>query len=92
VVCGLIAPLDKALEHTVAPLLLQLATHGCTADCGKPWTMETLEAAIKEGDAGSSNQKAITFIDMSTGCCGTAPWGNPRKGGPGICTTGASMG
>jgi hypothetical protein len=46
---GLIAPSGKALEHPAADILLQLATHGCTAECGEPWTMEMLEAAIAKG-------------------------------------------
>jgi hypothetical protein len=43
------APSGKALEHPAAPVLLELATLGCTADIVDSWTMEMLEAAIAKG-------------------------------------------
>jgi hypothetical protein len=46
---GLMAPSEPALEHPAAPLLLELATLGCSADTGESWCMERLEAAIKKG-------------------------------------------
>jgi hypothetical protein len=46
---GLITPSHKARKHSAAPLLLQLVSYGCTANCSKPWIMEMLEAAIAKG-------------------------------------------
>ena len=45
---GLMAPLGEALNHLMAPLLLELATLGCTANVGEGWTLEMLETAIKK--------------------------------------------
>jgi hypothetical protein len=46
---GLMAPSGPALKHPAAPLLLELATVGCSSDTGNTWHMELLEAAIKKG-------------------------------------------
>jgi hypothetical protein len=47
---GLMAPSGPgALEHPAAPLLLELATLGCSTETGDSWCMELLEAAIKKG-------------------------------------------
>jgi hypothetical protein len=46
---GLMAPSGQALEHPAAPLLLELATVGCTAAVDGSWTMEMLEAAMERG-------------------------------------------
>ena len=46
---GLMAPSAQALEHPAAPLLLELATIGCTAAVDGSWTMEMLEAAMERG-------------------------------------------
>lgn len=46
---GLMVPSRAALDHPVAPLLLELATLGCHADIGKAWTIEMLEEARKKG-------------------------------------------
>jgi hypothetical protein len=46
---GLMAPSGEALKHPAAPLLLKIATQGCKADCGEPWTLEMLETAVKKG-------------------------------------------
>jgi hypothetical protein len=47
--CGLMAPSGPALLHPAAPLLLELATLGCSSDTGDSWCMDLLEAAIKKG-------------------------------------------
>jgi hypothetical protein len=46
---GLMAPSGPALEHPAAPLLLELATVGCTAAIDGNWTLEMLEAAMERG-------------------------------------------
>jgi hypothetical protein len=46
--CGLMAPSGPALHHPAAPLLLELATLGCTSEMGDTWTQELIEAAIKK--------------------------------------------
>jgi hypothetical protein len=46
---GLMAPSGPALKHPAAPLLLELATLGCSSDTGDQWHMDLLEAAIKKG-------------------------------------------
>jgi hypothetical protein len=46
---GLMAPSGPALHHPAAPLLLELATLGCTSEMGDTWTQELIEAAIKKG-------------------------------------------
>jgi hypothetical protein len=44
---GLMAPSGPALKHPAAPLLLELATVGCTAAVDGSWMMEMLEAAME---------------------------------------------
>jgi hypothetical protein len=46
---GLMAPSGAALNHPVAPLLLELATIGCTADVGDTWSIKLIETAINKG-------------------------------------------
>ena len=46
---GLRAPSGPALEHPAAPLLLELATVGCTVANSDEWTIEALEATIDTG-------------------------------------------
>ena len=41
------APSGPALEHPAAPLLLELATLGCTAALNESWTMEMFEEAMQ---------------------------------------------
>ena len=43
------APSGPALHHPAAPLLLELATLGCTSEMGDTWMQELIEAAIKKG-------------------------------------------
>jgi hypothetical protein len=46
---GLMAPSGPALAHPAAPLLLELATLGCTVTNADVWMMEMFEAAIHKG-------------------------------------------
>ena len=38
-----------AQDHEAASLLNYYSTEGCPVDCGKPWTKEVIEAAIRHG-------------------------------------------
>ena len=42
-------PSNRASTHSAYPFLLQYAEQGCPVDCGRPWTLEELEAAIAHG-------------------------------------------
>ena len=46
---GLMAPSGPAMAHPAAPLLLELATVGCTVANSDEWTIDALEAAINTG-------------------------------------------
>jgi hypothetical protein len=46
---GLMAPSGPALDHPAAPLLLELATLGCSSAMGDTWTIDLIEAAIQKG-------------------------------------------
>jgi hypothetical protein len=42
-------PRNLALDYPAAAKLLQYATGGCPANTGKPWTKETIHAAVERG-------------------------------------------
>ena len=46
-------PKGDALHHPAGEDLLQYATKGCPVDCGRDWTIEEMEAAIKKGPSAS---------------------------------------
>ena len=46
---GLVAPRGPALDHPVAPMLLEFATAGCDAANDDRWSLDLLEAAIAKG-------------------------------------------
>ena len=48
-------PRHEVLNHPAGPDLLQYALEGCPVDCGEDWTLEHLEAAIKNGAHASAN-------------------------------------
>jgi hypothetical protein len=48
-------PRNEVLNHPVGPHLLQYALDGCPVDCGDDWTLEQLEAAIRNGAHASAN-------------------------------------
>ena len=50
---GLMRPKGDALKHPAADTLLEYARSGCPVDCGRDWTMEELEAAIRRGPLAS---------------------------------------
>ena len=52
---GLMFPRQEVLHHPAGPELLQYALDGCPVDCGDDWTLEHLEAAIKNGAHSSAN-------------------------------------
>ena len=49
------APSGPALHHPAAPLLQEYATTGCPVDCGDPWTIDELDAAVANGAHPSAN-------------------------------------
>jgi len=48
-------PRHEVLDHPAGPHLLQYALEGCPVDCGDDWTLEQLEAAIRNGAHASAN-------------------------------------
>ena len=52
---GLMFPRHEVLNHPAGPDLLQYALDGCPVDCGEDWTLEHLEAAIRNGVHASAN-------------------------------------
>ena len=42
-------PRGLALVHEAGPLLMRYATMGFPAKCGRPWTLEELDAAVEKG-------------------------------------------
>jgi len=48
-------PRNEILDHPAGPILLQYALDGCPVDCGDDWTLEQLEAAIRNGAHASAN-------------------------------------
>jgi hypothetical protein len=52
---GLMYPRNEVLNHPAGPDLLQYALEGCPVDCGDDWTLEQLEAAIRNGAHASAN-------------------------------------
>ena len=59
---GLMRPKGDALNHPASENLLQYATQGCPVDCGRDWTIEELEAAIKKGPSASVDNPEASFI------------------------------
>jgi len=52
--------LDSSISHHPAhETLFQYATKGCLVDCGKDWTREHLEAAIKRGPHASAKSPKV---------------------------------
>jgi len=45
----LMYPRNRALEHPAAVDLMQYALDGCPVDCGRDWTIQEMELAIKMG-------------------------------------------
>jgi hypothetical protein len=48
-------PCNEVLDHPAGPHLLQYALDGCPVNCGDDWTLEQLEAAIRNGAHASTN-------------------------------------
>jgi hypothetical protein len=48
-------PRNEVLDHSAGPHLLQYALDGCSVDCGDDWTLEQLEAAIRNRAHASTN-------------------------------------
>ena len=48
---GLMRPRGAALRHPAAEALLDYATKGCPVDCGRDWTRDEIEAAIRKGNS-----------------------------------------
>ena len=49
-------PKNEILRHPAGEELLKYATEGCPVDCGKDWTIDQLEAAIKTGPCTSAKK------------------------------------
>jgi hypothetical protein len=46
---GPMAPTGPASIHPAAPLLLELATLGCSLDMGEPWMLDMIMEALANG-------------------------------------------
>lgn len=54
---GFMCPRGPALDHPFAETLLAYAETGCTVDCGEPWSLEQIEAAIARGAHSSAKEQ-----------------------------------
>ena len=82
-------PKGDALNHPASEDLLQYATQGCPVDCGRDWTIEELEAAIKKGLSVSMDnpEAAISFREealqkVQEGHYRLVSWNNSIKDNP----------
>ena len=55
---GLMFPCNDVLKHPAAKMLLKWATDGCPVDCGDPWSIERIQAAIDKAAHPSAQSKA----------------------------------
>ena len=46
---SLIKPSDAVRHHPVYDMLMQWSKEGCPIDCGEPWTIEHILAALHRG-------------------------------------------
>jgi len=60
-------PHPSTNHHPAFPLLHRYATQGCPVDCGHPWSLEQLQAAVKRGAHPSARTPdAITCLRAET--------------------------
>jgi hypothetical protein len=86
---GLMLPTGPALDHPAAPLLLELATLGCTTAIDGQWSMDMLEAAIAQGahpsalvpDA-AAQLRAETLEKVEQGYARLVTWAELRHNPP----------
>ena len=55
---GLMFPHNNVLKHPAAKMLLKWAIDGCPVDCGKPWSIKRIQAAIDKAAHPSAQSKA----------------------------------
>jgi len=86
---GRMRPHPSIDHHPTFPILLHYATHGCPVDCGEPWLLPHLDAAVKRGahpsactpDAQACLRKE-TFDKVQQGQAKLIPWAVLRKNLP----------
>jgi len=76
-------------HHPAFHLLLHYATTGCPVDCGQPWTMQHLSAAVARGPHPSARSpdaraclRAETLEKVSQGHARLIPWSELSKNPP----------
>jgi hypothetical protein len=86
---GLIYPCNEVLDHQAGPHLLQYALDGCPVDCGDDWTLEQLEAAIRNGAHASANVpeaaeacKKEALEQVKEGLCRLVNWDDIKHNFP----------
>jgi hypothetical protein len=82
-------PRNEVLNHPAGPHLLQYALDGCPADCGDDWTLEQLEAAIRNGAHTSANVpeaaeacKKEALERVKEGLCHLVNWDDNKNNFP----------
>ena len=50
-------PRNDVLKHPAAKMLLKWATDGCPVDCGDPWSVKRIQAAIDKAAHPSAQSK-----------------------------------
>ena len=78
---GMMVPRLEALAHPAAKLLLEYAYSGCPVDCGPPWTLSMLQAAIAKGahpsaclPAAAQCCRTETLAKVEAGFARLIPW------------------
>ena len=86
---SLMHPRGRALWYGAGPLLLHYALRGCPVDCGRPWSQDEVEAAVKRGphksarEPGAAKQFRIEAQEKQRqGMCRIVKWRDIRENMP----------
>ena len=86
---GLMFPCNDVLKHPAAKMLLKWATDGCPVDCGEPWSIERIQAAIDKAAHPSAQSNAAATAcrnkaleRVKDGCAKLIKWDDIKHNPP----------